>query len=70
MRCEIVLRYQGVVMELEARLVMDSRIRRPCSGRRGAIRCTMVAYILSGRIPVSRKFESLAGGRVVSFEVS
>ena len=31
-------------LKLEAGLVIDSRIRRPCSDRRGAIRGTMVSY--------------------------
>ena len=34
-------------LKLEARLVIDSRIRRPCSGRRGAISSTMVSYRVS-----------------------
>lgn len=53
--------------KLQARVVIDSRVKRPYSGRRGAIRGTMVSGIVLGWNPVSRKFESLAGGRAVSF---
>ena len=30
--------------KLQARVIIDPRIRRPCSGRRRAIRSTMVSY--------------------------